>query len=205
MSATTTRRRRLTLFIKTEFDASDGTLRVPAHHRGPVAAGAWWWAAIRCAPPVRTQGLEAAQPRRKGPTPPSPGRRARGSRPDPVRRDSHRQPAGSEVGGRHHLYQNLGGACVPGDGPRLLHQESSRVRDWGDSTRHRSRRARLSTWRPAGARRGERRRSSTPGRGSQCISAQLADHLEDYGTPPPSGKDRGVLGGCLGGSRRMRP
>ena len=75
------------------------------------------------------------------------------------------------------------------------------------STRHRARCARLSTWRPAGARRGERRRSSTPGRGSQYTSAhaQLADHLEDYGTPPPSGKDRGVLGGCLGGSRRVRP
>ena len=39
-SATTTRRRRLTLFIKTELGASDGTLRVPAHHCGPAAAGA---------------------------------------------------------------------------------------------------------------------------------------------------------------------
>ena len=50
VSATTTRRRRLTLFIRTEFSASDGTLRVPAHHRGPAAAGAWWWTATRCAP-----------------------------------------------------------------------------------------------------------------------------------------------------------
>ena len=39
-SATTTRRRRLALFIKTELGASDGTLRVPAHHCGPAAAGA---------------------------------------------------------------------------------------------------------------------------------------------------------------------
>lgn len=36
----------------------------------------------------------------------------------------------------------------------------------------------------------------------RCTSAQLTDHLEDYGAPPPSGKDRGVLGGCPGGSRR---
>ncbi len=49
-SATTTTRRRLALFIKTELGASDGTPRVPAHHRGPAAAGAWWWTARRCAP-----------------------------------------------------------------------------------------------------------------------------------------------------------
>ena len=39
----------------------------------------------------------------------------------------------------------------------------------------------------------------------RCTSAQLTDHLEDYGAPPPSGKDRGVLGGCPGGSRRAQP
>ena len=51
MSATTTRRRRLTLFIKSELGASDGTLRVPAHHRGSCGrGGAGAWTARRCAP-----------------------------------------------------------------------------------------------------------------------------------------------------------
>ena len=45
------------------------------------------------------------------------------------------------------------------------------------STRHRARCARLSTWRPAGARRGERRRSSTPGRGTPV-------HLRPARRPP---------------------
>ena len=90
MSATTTRRRRLAFFIKSEFDASDGTLRVPAHHRGPVAAGA------RVRGP-RHGALHHALPGLGGRTAPPkgphhrPGRRARGSRPDLVQRDSHRQ------------------------------------------------------------------------------------------------------------------
>ena len=112
---------------------------------------------------------------------------------------------GEQVGGRYHLYPHLGGDRVPGDRPRLLHEESSRVRDWGDSTRHQSWSARRSTWRPAGARRGEGRRSSTP-RPRQPV------HLHPARRPPErlrhssfGGQDRGVLGGCLGGSRRMRP
>ena len=60
-----------------------------------------------------------------------------------------------------HLYPHLGGTRVPGDRPGLLYEESSRGRDWGDSTRHRVRYARRSIWRPADARTRQERRYST--------------------------------------------
>ena len=109
VSATTTRRRRLTLFIRTEPGASDGTLRVPAHHRGPAAAGArvrgprggahpscvsraWW-------PHSHAERTRRHRPGR------GPGAR--------VPTWSSGTPAanrpGNEVGGRYHLYPHLGG------------------------------------------------------------------------------------------------
>ena len=152
---------------------------------------------------MREQGLVAAQPRRKDPAPPS---RPRTWARVPTWSSGTSPPASrDEVGGRYHVYPHLRGVRVPGDRPRLLHQENSRVRDWGDSTRHQSWSARRSTWRPAGARRGEGRRSSTP-RPRQPV------HLHPARRPPErlrhssfGGQDRGVLGGCLGGSRRARP
>ena len=74
-------------------------------------------------------------------------------------------------------------ATVPG----LLHEESSRVRHWGDSTRHRLRCARRSTWRPAGARTRQERLFHSD-RGCQHTSAQLARHLKGYGTRPSVGR-----------------
>ena len=79
---------------------------------------------------MRSQGLEAAQPHRKvRTTVPAAGPGARAPT------WSSATPTASEPGvkrvGDIHLYQKLGGARVPGDRPRLLHQESSRVRDGG--------------------------------------------------------------------------
>ena len=69
-SATTTRRRRLTLFIKTEFSASDGTY---GYRR--ITAALWRRGVVVDRDTVRSimreQGLVAAQPRRKDPAPPS--------------------------------------------------------------------------------------------------------------------------------------
>ena len=57
---------------------------------------------------MREQGLVAAQPRRKDPAPPS-RPRARGSRPDLVKRDFTADRPGMKWVGGIHLYQNLGG------------------------------------------------------------------------------------------------
>ena len=116
-----------------------GIQQLPRHPAGtegstpPGPAEALRRARTRCAPVMREQGLVAAQPRRKDPAPPPPAADL-GSRPDLVQRDS-RQQARDEVGRRYHLYPHLGGVRVPGDRPRLLHEESSRVRDWGDNMR----------------------------------------------------------------------
>ena len=67
---------------------------------------------------MREQGLEAAQPRRKDPAPPSRPPDL-GSRPDLVRRDFTANRPGEQVGGRYHVYPHPGRdpiclATVPG-------------------------------------------------------------------------------------------
>ena len=83
-SATTTRRRRLTLFIKTEFSASDGTY---GYRR--ITAALWRRGVVVDRDTVRSimreQGLVAAQPRRKVRT--TVPAADLGSRPDLVKRD----------------------------------------------------------------------------------------------------------------------
>ena len=136
---------------------------------------------------MRSQGLEAAQPRRKDPAPPS-RPRARGSRPDLVWRNFTANRPGEQVGGRYHVYPYLGGVRVPGGRPRLLHEESSRVRDWGDNMRTESvvRGDRYGGPRvPVHDRRDD---PPAPGRGCQYTSEQLGDHLESYGTRPSVGR-----------------
>ena len=192
VSAATTRRRRLTLFIRTEPGASDGTLRVPAHHRGPAAAGARARGPRGGAhPPVRSQGPPGRAAPPKGPGATASGRRAPGLAPRPGQAGLPPPTGpGEQVGGRHPPVSAPGeGPDLPGDRCRLLHQESSRVRDWGDSMRHRVRYARRSIWRPAGARRGGGRRSTPPQAAApRSTSAQLARHLKGYDTRPSVGR-----------------
>ena len=144
-------------------------------------------ARTRCAPVMRSQGLEAAQPRRKVRT--TVPAADLGSRPDLVRRNFTANRPGEQVGGRYHLYPHLGGDRVPGDRPRLLHEESSRVRDWGDSTRHRVRYMRGDRYGSPQVPVHDRRNDPpAPGRGCQYTSEQLGDHLESYGTRPSVGR-----------------
>ena len=136
---------------------------------------------------MRSQGLEAAQPRRKVRT--TVPAADLGSRPDLVRRNFTANRPGEQVGGRYHLYPHLGGDRVPGDRPRLLHEESSRVRDWGDSTRHRVRYMRGDRYGSPQVPVHDRRNDPpAPGRGCQYTSEQLGDHLESYGTRPSVGR-----------------
>ena len=156
-SRTVRRRKELSALIEWVFNSSRGTYGYRRTHAALARRG------VETSPDtvrsiMRSQGLEAAQPRRKVRT--TVPAADLGSRPDLVRRDSRRQQAGSEVGGRYHLYPHLGGVRVPGDRPRLLHEESSRVRDGGQHA-HRLRCARRSIWRPAGARTRQERRYST--------------------------------------------
>ena len=75
--------------------------------------------------------------------------------------------------------------------PRLLHEESSRVRDWGDNMRTESVMRGDRYGGPQVPAHDRRRRYSTrfhSDRGCQHTSAQLADHLESYGTRPSVGR-----------------
>ena len=136
-SRTVRRRKELSALIEWVFNSSRGTYGYRRVHAAGARRGVETSPeAVRtrpCAPRAR----QAAQPRRKDPAPPPPGRRARARAPTWSGAGSRRRPAGSEVGGRYYVYPHLGGIRVPGDRPRLLHEESSRVRDWGDNTRHR--------------------------------------------------------------------
>ena len=127
-SATTTRRRRLTLFIRTEFSASDGTY---GYRR--ITAALWRRGVVVDRDTVRSimreQGLVAAQPRRKVRT--TVPAADLGSRPDLVKRDFTASQPGVKWVGDITLYQNLGGTRLSGDRPGLLHQESSRLCDGG--------------------------------------------------------------------------
>ena len=157
-SRTVRRRKELSALIEWVFNSSRGTYGYRRTHAALARRGVETSLdTVRSI--MRSQGLEAAQPRRKDSAPPSrPPGPGLAPRPGPAGLPP---PARSEVGGRYHLYPHLGGVRVPGDRPGLLHEESSRVRHWGDSTRHRLRCARRSIWRPAGARTQEERRYST--------------------------------------------
>ena len=180
------RRKELGALIEWVFNSSRGAYRYRRTHAALARRG------VETSPDtvrsiMREQGLEAAQPRRKDPAPPSRPPDL-GSRPDLVRRDFTANRPGEQVGGRYHVYPYLGGVRVPGGRPRLLHEESSRVRDWGDNMRTES------------VVRGDRyggpqvpvhdRRDDppAPGRGCQYTSEQLGDHLESYGTRPSVGR-----------------
>ena len=199
-SRTVRRRKELSALIEWVFNSSRGTYGYRRTHAAGARRG------VETSPDtvrsiMRSQGLEAAQPRRKVRT--TVPAADLGSRPDLVRRDSRRQQAGSEVGGRYHLYPHLGGVRVPGDRPRLLHEESSRVRDGGQHA-HRS------------DMRGDRyggpqvpvhkRRDDLPlGPGVPVHLRAARQAPGELRHSPFGGQDRGVLGQCLGGSRRVRP
>ena len=199
-SRTVRRRKELSALIEWVFNSSRGTYGYRRTHAAGARRG------VETSPDtvrsiMRSQGLEAAQPRRKVRT--TVPAADLGSRPDLVRRDSRRQQAGSEVGGRYHLYPHLGGVRVPGDRPRLLHEESSRVRDGGQHA-HRS------------DMRGDRyggpqvpvhkRRDGIPlGPGVPVHLRAARQAPGELRHSPFGGQDRGVLGQCLGGSRRVRP
>ena len=199
-SRTVRRRKELSALIEWVFNSSRGTYGYRRTHAAGARRG------VETSPDtvrsiMRSQGLEAAQPRRKVRT--TVPAADLGSRPDLVRRDSRRQQAGSEVGGRYHLYPHLGGVRVPGDRPRLLHEESSRVRDGGQHA-HRS------------DMRGDRyggpqvpvhkRRDGIPlGPGVPVHLRPARQAPGELRHSPFGGQDRGVLGQCLGGSRRVRP
>ena len=139
-----------------------------------------------CAPRAWRPHSHAERTRRHRPG------RGPGLAPRPGPAGLHRQQAGSEVGGRYHLYPHLGGVRVPGDRPRLLHQENSRVRDWGDNTWHRPLVCDLICEAiDMAARRCPYTRGETvfhSDRGCQYTSEQLARHLESYGIRPSVGR-----------------
>ena len=137
-----------------------GLQQLPRHPAGtegstpPGPAEALRRARTRCGAPVmREQGPpgRTATPKGPGATVPAAGPGARA-------------PTWSGAGSRRQQAGRAGGWATPtcirtwegfvylATVPGLLHEESSRVRDWGDSTRHRLRCARRSIWRPAGAR-----------------------------------------------------
>ena len=193
-SRTVRRRKELGALVEWVLNSSRATLRAAAaSHAAGARRGVETTPGGGAHPPVREQGPpgrgHAERTRRHRPRAAGP----RGSRPDQVRRGLP-PPASRESRwvGDIHLYPHPGGLDLPGDRPRLLHEESSRGRHWGDSTRHR----------PPGVR-GDRyggpqtpahdrgRRYSTrfhSGRGCQYTSAQLADHLESHGTRSSVGR-----------------
>ena len=170
--------------------------------RGRVGRGT-----VRTRPCVPRARQAAAPP--KGPAPPLPGRRARGSRPDLVRRGSRRQQARDEVGGRYPPVSEPGeeGSICLTTVPGLLHQEGGRLRHWGDHARHRPL---VCEAIDMAARRCPTRRDKTifhpaPGRGSPARLRPARQAPEGLRHSSFGGQDRGVLGGCPGGGRRVRP
>ena len=170
--------------------------------RGRVGRGT-----VRTRPCVPRARQASAPP--KGPAPPLPGRRARGSRPDLVRRGSRRQQARDEVGGRYPPVSEPGeeGSICLTTVPGLLHQEGGRVRHWGDNARHRPL---VCEAIDMAARRCPTRRDKTifhpaPGRGSPARLRPARQAPEGLRHSSFGGQDRGVLGGCPGGGRRVRP
>ena len=135
-----------------------------------------------------------------------PGRRARGSRPDLVRRDSRRQQAGRAGGWAISPISAPGrGSCTWRPSPAAARRKQSSTRLGRQHAAPSPLYARRSIWQPAGTRTRQEKRSSCPGPG-------LPVHLRAARRPPGElrhspfgGQDRGVLGGCLGGSRRVRP
>ena len=91
------RRKELSALIEWVFNSSHGTYGYRRVHAAGARRG------VETSPDtvrsiMRSQGLEAAQPRRKDPAPPS-RPRARGSRPDLVRRNFTANRPGEQVGG----------------------------------------------------------------------------------------------------------
>ena len=126
-SRTVRRRKELSALIEWVFNSSRGTYGYRRTHAALARRG------VETSPDtvrsiMRSQGLEAAQPRRKVRT--TVPAADLGSRPDLVRRDSRRQQAGSEVGGRYHLYPHLGGVRVPGDRPRAAARRKQSGTRW---------------------------------------------------------------------------
>ena len=124
---------------------------------------------------MRSQGLEAAQPHRKvRTTVPAAGPGARAPT------WSSATPTASEPGmkrvGDITYVRTWEGLVYLATVPGCCTRKAVGYAMVG-STRHRARCARPSTWRLAGARRGERRRSSTPGRGTPV-------HLRSAHRPP---------------------
>ena len=208
VSATTTRRRRLTLFIRTELGASDGTYgyrRITAALR-PRGRGRVDREAVRtrpCAPRAR----QAAQPRRKDPAPPPPAAGPRGSRPDLVKRDSRRRQAReSRWVGDIHLYPHPGrdpiclatvaGCCTKkavGYAIGATTCAPSPLCEAIDMAARRCPTRRGKTIHPA------------PGRGTPVHLRPARQAPERLRHSSFGGQDRGALGQCLGGSRRVRP
>ena len=152
-----------------------------------------------CAPRAWRPHSHAERTRRHRPG------RGPGLAPRPGPAGLHRQQAGSEVGGRYHLYPHLGGVRVPGDRPRAAARRKQ-----------------------SGTRLGRQHVAPAPGvRGDRHGGPQVPVHKRRDGIPlgpgvpvhlraarqapgelrhsPFGGQDRGVLGQCLGGSRRVRP
>ena len=127
-SRTVRRRKERSALIEWVFNSSRGTYGYRRVHAALARRG------VETSPDtvrsiMRSQGPPGRTATPKGPHH-RPGR-GPGLAPRPGPAELHRQQAGSEVGGRYHLYPHLGGDRVPGDRPRLLHEESSRVRDGG--------------------------------------------------------------------------
>ena len=194
-SATTTRRRRLALFIKTEFSASDGTY---GYRR--ITAALWRRGVVVDRDTVRSimreQGLVAAQPRRKVRT--TVPAADLGSRPDLVRRNfTANRPGVKWVGDITYIRTWEGFvylATVPGCCTRKAVGHST-----GTTTRPPPWSAMPSTRRPAVALPGRIRTPSGPAQ-----SAHLRTALGPPGEPqhPPSGgQDRGAVGRVPGQSR----
>ena len=161
-SRTMRHRKEPSALIEWVFNSSRATLRAAAASHAARARRGVETSPEGCAPPVRSQGPPGGGPaertRRHYPRAAGPG----DSAPTWSGAGSRRQLAGSEVGGRHPLASSPGrGSICLATVPGLLHEESIRVRDWGDCTRHQSWPARPSTWRPAGARTRQERRFST--------------------------------------------
>ena len=204
-SRTVRRRKELSALIEWVLNSSHGTYGYRRVHaagaRRGVETSPGGGAHPSCAPRAWRPHSHAERTRRH-----RPGRRARGSRPDLVRRDSRRQQAGRAGGWAISPISAPGrGSCTWRPSPAAARRKQSSTRLGRQHAAPSPLYARRSIWQPAGTRTRQEKRSSCPRPG-------LPVHLRAARRPPGElrhspfgGQDRGVLGGCLGGSRRMRP
>ena len=199
-SRTVRRRKELSALIEWVFNSSRGTYGYRRTHAALARRG------VETSPDtvrsiMRSQGLEAAQPRRKVRT--TVPAADLGSRPDLVRRDFTANRPGVKWVGDITYIRTWEGFVYLATVPGLLHEESSRVRDGGQHA-HRS------------DMRGDRyggpqvpvhkRRDGIPlGPGVPVHLRAARQAPGELRHSPFGGQDRGVLGQCLGGSRRVRP